>query len=168
GLDRGHEDARVERADLAAAAGAAFGEHADRAARAQAREHFVQHPAERFGAAARMEDGVAARGQPADHRPAGDFALGDETHHALAVQDLDVDPADVVGDEQGRARPAACRSGAGGSRRSASTRPTRRGSCGVPGFPPPQGMRAVGRVISSRTSGRWTNTCHSSKGVRIR
>ena len=46
-------------------------------------------------AAALVVDGLGARGQPADHRPAGDLALGDEAH-PLAVQGDDVDPAHVV------------------------------------------------------------------------
>jgi hypothetical protein len=51
-----------------------------------------------------MEDGAAALRHPADQRPARDLVLGDQAHRPLAVQHHDVDPADVVGDEHGRAR----------------------------------------------------------------
>src|SRR3546814_18365773 len=61
--------------------------------RAQPRQHHLQHAAQRLRAAALVEARLAARGQPADQRPAGDIALGDETHHSPAVQ----------GDETGRA-----------------------------------------------------------------
>ncbi|KAG1319554.1 hypothetical protein G6F63_014682 [Rhizopus arrhizus] len=93
----------MERPHFVAAAGASFREHAHRLAFAQAVGHHLHHPTERFGVAALVEDGLATCGQPTDQRPAGDLALGDEAHHALAVKDADVDPADVVGDEQHRA-----------------------------------------------------------------
>jgi hypothetical protein len=64
----------------------------------------MQDAPHRFAAAALVEDRLALRGQPADHRPLADLALGDEAHHPLAVQRDDVDPADVVGDEQHRPR----------------------------------------------------------------
>ena len=119
----------MERPDLVAIARAAFGEHADRTPGAQARQHLVQHAAHRFAAAALVVDRFAARGEPADQRPAADLALGDEAHHALAVQRDDVDPADVVGDEQRRARQRHAAAVACGSRRCASVRPATSGSC---------------------------------------
>ena len=103
GFDGGQEDAGMERADRAAVARAALRKHGHRMPGAQAREHRVQHAAERFGTAALMEDRFRAPGHPADHRPGLDFALGDEAHHPLAVQHHDVGPADMVGDEQHRA-----------------------------------------------------------------
>ena len=93
----------MERADLLAAAGTAFGEYSDGATFAQPRQHFVKHAAEGFLAAALVIDGFAHGREPADHRPAGDFALGDEAHHPVAVQRGDINPADVVGDEHHRA-----------------------------------------------------------------
>ncbi|KAG1289790.1 hypothetical protein G6F64_014013 [Rhizopus arrhizus] len=86
----------MERPHFVAAAGASFREHAHRLAFAQAVGHHLHHPTERFGVAALVEDGLATCCQPTDQRPAGDLALGDEAHHALAVKEADVDPADVT------------------------------------------------------------------------
>src|SRR3546814_8862860 len=46
GLDRGQEDARVERADRVAVPGAPFREHADRMPRAQPRQRSEEHTSE--------------------------------------------------------------------------------------------------------------------------
>jgi hypothetical protein len=55
-------------------------------------------------AAAVVIDGAGMADNGADQRPAFDFGLGHERHPAQAVQYADVNPADVVGHEQHRAR----------------------------------------------------------------
>src|SRR3546814_13036150 len=61
---------------------------------------LVHHTVERVGTAARVVDGFGTRGQPAKQRPTSDLGLGDEAHHVLAVQQHDIEPVDVIGDEQ--------------------------------------------------------------------
>ncbi len=112
----------------AVVAAAAFGKHRHRTPRAQPLDHRLHHRGQRMVAAAAMEDGAPAGGQPADQRPAGDLRLGHETGGALAVQQLDVEPRGVVGDEQHRVGQRLRRSAPRASRRCASARSTTSGS----------------------------------------
>jgi len=61
----------------------------------------VHHAVQRFIAAALVVDGSAASCQPADQGPATDLTLGDKADRALAMNQLDVDPRDMVGNHQG-------------------------------------------------------------------
>ena len=64
--------------DAIAGSGAAFGKHADRPALAQAFDHPRMHGAPANRCCRAVVDRAGPRGQPADQRPARDFALGDE------------------------------------------------------------------------------------------
>jgi hypothetical protein len=54
-------------------------------------------------AATAQEDRIAARRQPADQRPVPDFLLGDKGGRQGGIDDKDIEPRNMVGDNQ-RAR----------------------------------------------------------------
>ena len=85
---------------MRAVGGGAFGEEGDVPLGVEQRVDLrVDHPGV-AAAAAQQEDRVGLRRQPADHRPLPDFGLGDEGERVRGVEREDVEPGDVVGDEQ--------------------------------------------------------------------
>lgn len=108
-VHRLHGDARVqggleggpaEAALGAAAPGAALGEDGDRFAGPQR----LGDPGHRLGQCADPvpvdEQGAAAGGQPPGHGPLPDLRLGEHPGRAYGGEERDVQPGDVVGDEQ--------------------------------------------------------------------
>ncbi len=51
-------------------------------------------------AATAQEDRIVLRRQPADQRPVPDLRLGDEGRRQGGIDNVDVDPRDVIGDDQ--------------------------------------------------------------------
>lgn len=100
GLDRRLQQRRVKAQEVGAVGRRPLGE--DRHINAAA-EQRVDLSIDHLGvaaAAAAQENGVVARGEPADKRPAADLCLGDEGRRAQRVDHEDIEPGDMVGDDQ--------------------------------------------------------------------
>jgi hypothetical protein len=90
----------VEMQQAAAIAGRPLGKNRDMLAQGQ---HIGNLLVDDFGvpaAAAAQEDRIVLCRQPADQRPVPDFLLRDESGRQDGVDHVDVNPRDVVGDQQ--------------------------------------------------------------------
>lgn len=99
-LDRRLQQRGVEAEQVRAVGGRTLGEDGDILAGAEQRIDLGIDDLGVAAAAAAQEDRVGLRREPADERPGADLGLGDESHGPRRVEDEDVDPGDVVGDDQ--------------------------------------------------------------------
>jgi len=93
----------MEMQQTAAVAGRPFGKDRDMLALGQHVGNLLIDDPGVAAAAPAQEDRVVFGGQPADQRPVPNFLLRDEGGRQGGVDHVDVDPRDVVGDQQ-RAR----------------------------------------------------------------
>lgn len=96
----GLEGGPAEVALGAAAPGAALGEHGDRLTGAQRPGDPGHRPGQCADTVPVDEQGAAAGGQPPRHRPLPDLRLGEHPGRTHGGEQRDVQPGDVVGDEQ--------------------------------------------------------------------
>lgn len=85
---------------MGSVSGRAFGENGDVPARIEQRVNLgIDHLCMAATAAA-QEDRVVPCRQPADEGPVADFGFGDKRRRTQRVDDEDVEPGNVVGDDQ--------------------------------------------------------------------
>ena len=100
GVVGGLEGGRPEGPEVAAAAGGALGEHADRGAVAQRRGQAGDGVGQGPQPVAVEEHRAGARRDDTEQRPPADLALGEHPDRGHGVQGHDVEPGDVVGDDE--------------------------------------------------------------------
>ena len=108
GFDGGLEQGGVEFEHPCSIAGASFWKNGDIQSRVEKGVDFLVDDARVLTFSALQEYRVIEYRQPAEERPAADFGLGDEGCRAQGIDDENVQPRDVVGDDQAAAR-GACR-----------------------------------------------------------
>src|SRR5690606_28360517 len=97
---RGVEQAGMEGTDIEPAGRGAFRKQPHHFTQPEAAFHLLGHRADSVAVAALDEYRARARHQPADDRPAPDFALGHESGRADAVEHEDIHPGHMVDDPQ--------------------------------------------------------------------
>lgn len=90
----------VKMQQAAAISRRAFGKERDHPALSQMPGNFFVDDPGVPATAATQEDGVASRRQPAKQRPASDLFLGDEDRRDRRIDDENVNPGNVIGDQQ--------------------------------------------------------------------
>ncbi len=100
GIEDG-EQGCLERQQRLAVAGGAFGEDGEAPAIGQRLGDAGDLDGDRFAVAARDIDGVVEAAHPADERHVLKIVLGDEGGAGRARQQGNIEPADVIGDEEG-------------------------------------------------------------------
>ena len=99
-LEHSGEQRRLERLDAVAVGRSAFGEQDQGVSRLEATGHFVGDLVD--GGASRTvdEDGALQPGKARHEGPRSDFSLGNEREGGDGAQHRDVEPGDVVGDDE--------------------------------------------------------------------
>ena len=100
GLDGRLQQGAVEVQQAAAVGGGAFREEGHHVAPAQDGADFLVDDPGMAAAAAAQENGVGARREPADDGPLPHFGLGDEGGRLGGVDQIDVQPGDMIGHQQ--------------------------------------------------------------------
>ena len=99
GFDGRLQQCRMEVQYMAAVGGGAFRENRDVAAGVEQCGDFRIDDFRMATAASAQEHGFVLRREPSDDRPGADFRLRDEGRWAQGVDDENVEPGNVVGDE---------------------------------------------------------------------